>query len=234
MSRLAEIWTKIRRKWTKIRLQPIRVYCLHHVCSMYDALSMNECDWMNVNDFKSKVWAMQQDGVELISLTDAYRHICKDWVRRKKYAVLTFDDGYASLKEILPWLKERNIPATLFLNPAYLDGKHYRKHETEKYLSKQELLQICNHYPLITIGSHGWEHVEVSELDNWQFIDSVSRSTGYLSKLPNYTPFFAFPYGRGTVESVKELQSCQLIPVFVNGEGNYNNTMYIDRELFRI
>ena len=107
----------------KMRLQPIQVYCKHHVCAAFDAESMIACDRMNIAEFKAKIQAMRKEGVEFISLKDAYRHICKDRVRCKKYAVLTFDDGYASLKEILPWLEEQKIPATLFINGKYLDGK---------------------------------------------------------------------------------------------------------------
>ncbi len=40
---------------------------------------------------------MQKGGVEFISLTEAYEHICNDNIRCKRYAVLTFDDGYTSL-----------------------------------------------------------------------------------------------------------------------------------------
>ena len=102
-----------------LRLQPIRVYCLHHVCTSYDAETMYEGDWMALNAFQATIRKMQQSGVEFLSLSDAYKHMRNDFSRRKKYAVLTFDDGYASLKEVLPWLKAQHIPVTLFVNPDY-------------------------------------------------------------------------------------------------------------------
>ena len=81
-----------------LRLQPIRVYCLHHVCTSYDAETMYEGDWMALNLFQTKIKKMQQSGVVFLSLSEAYKHMRNDFSRRKKYAVLTFDDGYASLK----------------------------------------------------------------------------------------------------------------------------------------
>ena len=102
------IIAKIQRKLMKLRLHPIRVFCLHHVCAEFDAESMNACDWMQIDEFKSKVMTLQQNGVEFISLSKAYKHICYDHIRSKNYAVLTFDDGYASLKEILPCLQTKN------------------------------------------------------------------------------------------------------------------------------
>lgn len=228
---LRDLLHRIRRKFIKLRLQPIRVYCMHHVCAEFDAESMNKCDWMQIDEFKRKVLAMQQDGVEFISLTDAYQHICKDWVRRKRYAVLTFDDGYASLKEILPWLSKYEIPVTLFLNPAYFDGKHYRNRCTERYLSNKEVQQLHKQYPLLTIGSHGWEHIDATKQTKEEFEESVSISVGYINHLPNYISFFAFTYGRYTNLYLDVIKAKKIIPLFVNGEKNYMNEGYIDREL---
>ena len=222
---------KIKRKWMKLRLQPIRVFCLHHVCVEFDPESMNACDWMNVDEFKTKVQAMQQAGVEFISLPDAYRHICKDWVRGKKYAVLTFDDGYTSLKEILPWLNEQHIPVTLFLNGKYLDGKSYRKNPKEKYLTKEEINQLPKQYPLLTIASHGWVHNLVSEMTEIEFEKSVELNINLLKEQPNNVPFWAYTYGDHTELSDKYLREQQMVPVYIDGMPNYNNPAVIHREL---
>ena len=90
---LRDLLHRIRRKLIKLRLQPIRVYCMHHVCAEFDEESMNEGDWMQINEFKRKVIEMQQDGVEFISLTEAYDKIANDKFRNHKYVVFTFDDG---------------------------------------------------------------------------------------------------------------------------------------------
>lgn len=228
---VSDIIHKIKRRWTKIRLQPIRVFCFHHVCAMFDAGSMNACDWMQIDEFKKKMLALLQNGVEFISLTEAYHHICNDKIRRKKYAVITFDDGYSSLKEILPWLKEQKIPTTLFLNPAYMDGKHYRKRETERYLIEDEIKQLYMQCPLLTIGSHGWEHIDATKLTKDMFEESVNKSIMYLCKLPNYTPYFAYPYGRHNIETDNIIMKYHLVPLYVSGGDNYNNKEYIDRGL---
>lgn len=222
---------RIKRNWMKLRLRPIRVFCMHHVCAEFDAESMNACDWMEIDEFKKKVHAMQQDGVEYISLTEAYRHVCKDWIRCKKYAVLTFDDGYASLKEILPWLNEQHIPATLFINGKYLDGKSYRKNPKERYLTNEELDQLYKLYPLLTIGSHGWEHNRVSNMTDAEFVESTERNVGVLQNLPNYVPFWAYTYGAHTIETDKYLQRKQIVPVYIDGVKNYNDSTVVHREL---
>lgn len=228
MRKFIDIWTRICRKWTKIRLRPIRVFCLHHVCGAFDAESMNQGDWMQIDEFKNKVLALQRDGVEFVSLMEAYRHICSDWLRRKKYAVLTFDDGYASLKEILPWLEEQEIPATLFINGKYLDGKSYRKNPKEQYLTHDELFSLTS--PFIEIGSHGWEHTYATRMANQEFEASIERNAQILSRHPRYIPFHAYTYGDHNVASNDVLNQESIIPVYIDGLKNYNDKQAIHRE----
>lgn len=226
-----ELFHRISRKLTKLRLQPIRVFCFHHVCGAFDAESMNQGDWMQIDEFKNKVLALQRDGVEFVSLMEAYRHICSDLLRRKKYAVLTFDDGYASLKEILPWLEEQEIPATLFINGKYLDGKSYRKNPKEKYLTKEELFALTS--PLIEIGNHGWEHIRVTDMTDEEFGISLGQNVQLLSTHPNYIPYWAYTYGSYTDFTENYLREQYLIPVYVDGEKNYNDKLKLHRELLK-
>ena len=213
----------------KLRLHPIRVFCLHHVCAEFDAESMNACDWMQIDEFKSKVMTLQQNGVEFISLSKAYKHICYDHIRSKNYAVLTFDDGYASLKEILPWLENQKIPATLFINGKYLDGKSYRKNSKEKYLTKEELFAMAS--PLIEIGNHGWEHNRVTDMADDELEMSVGQNVGLLSNHPNYIPFWAYTYGAHSDKTDDYLHHQGLVPIYIDGMKNYNDSEVIHREL---
>ena len=212
----------------KLRLQPIRVFCLHHVCKIYNESTMYYDDWMQIDEFKSRIQSMQHDGVEFISLKEAYNKITNDKFRNHKYAVLTFDDGYASLKEILPWLEERQIPATLFINGKYLDGKSYRKNLEEKYLTKEELLALTS--PLIEIGNHGWEHIRATEMTEGEFIESVARNIDLLQRHPNYIRFWAYTYGAHSGKTDDYLHRQGLVPIYVDGMKNYNETV-IHREL---
>lgn len=220
---------KIKRKWMKMRLQPIRVYCLHHVCAEFDAGSMNRGDWMQIDEFKQKVQAIRQSGVEFISLKDACQHICTDWIRCKKFAVLTFDDGYYSLKEILPWLEEQKIPVTLFVNGKYLDGQSYRKNPKEQYLTKDDVWGLTS--PFVEIGHHGWEHNRVTEMTEAEFEKSAEQNINLLKEHPNYVSFWAYTYGEHTQMSDEYLRAQGIVPVYIDGVKNYNDYEVIHREL---
>lgn len=231
MNMIRDIWNKILRKLMKIRLQPIRVFCLHHVCKQFDADSMYPCDWMDIDVFKEKIIDLQKQGYQFISLTEAYKHLKQDYFRRKKYAVLTFDDGYKSILEVLPWLETMQIPVTLFVNGKYLDGKAYRENPNEQYLTYDELFAIIS--PLVEIGHHGWEHTSVSKMSSEELKKSIQKNAEIISAHPRYIPFWAYTWGINTKTSNTILVKNKLVPILMNGEINYKFDGFINRELMK-
>lgn len=218
-----------------MRLQPIRAFCFHHVSDSFDDSTMKRCDWLPTDMFKQLILQLREEGYTFISLPEAQVKLQHDAFRRSKYAVLTADDGWASLKNILPWLHEQQIPITLFLNPAYLDGMHYRDSEKEKYLTKEDVLNLHTQYSLLTIGTHGWEHRDPVNMTDQDFKDSLQKSIEYLKEIPNYIPYFAFPYGHHKGNQIDIVNQMGVVPVMVGWDGeNYSDRNYIDRELLGI
>ena len=215
----------------KLRLQPIRVFCFHQTSDTFDENTMYECDWIQIENFKNAITSLQEQGYVFISLEEAYRKLQRDLFRLRKYAVLTSDDGDASLHNVLPWLSEKKIPLTLFINPVYLDGKHYRIRNTELYLAEEDLRHFPEQYPLLTIGSHGWYHVDAVKQTEQEFEETLMRSLNYLKVLPNYVPFFAFPYGHYTNAAYDAVIREKAIPILIGGDANYTYCGYIDREI---
>lgn len=228
-----ELIHKIKRKWMKMRLQPIRVLCFHQVSEAFDESYMEPIDWLETDVFKQRIEALRQEGYAFISLPEARDKMQRDFFRFKKYAVLTADDGWATLRNVLPWLNEQQIPVTLFLNPAYLDGKHFRNSKKEEYLSDAEVKNIDKQYPLVTVGSHGWEHVDATEQTEEEFRKSILQTQDYLSKLPNYIPFHAYTWGQHSERTDDILSKEGITPVLINGGKNYNDCDVIHRELMK-
>lgn len=230
---IQEFIHRVRRKLEKLRLRPIRVFCFHQVSDTFDENTMYHEDWLQTEDFKGEVLKLTNQGYTFISLPEAYQKLKHDIFRFYKYAVLTADDGDASLLNVLPWLNEQKIPVTLFLNPMYIDGKHFRNRNTERYLSEADLKQFSDIFPLLSIGSHGWVHVDSYKQTEQEFKESIIRSDEYLKSFPNYIPFFAYPYGRCTYSAYKETIKQKVVPVLVRGNKNIKYDGYIDRELFK-
>lgn len=118
---------RIKRRLLHLRLQPIRVFCFHVVSDVFDSQTMWKCDWMSVEGFKGTINHLLSKKYKFISWTDAYKHICEDRVRYRKYAVVTFDDGDSSIMNVMPWLTKKRIPVTLFVNPGILSSDYLRE-----------------------------------------------------------------------------------------------------------
>ena len=220
---------KIQRWWVKLRLQPIRVFCFHQVSDSFDSASMWSCDWISSKDLKYLINMIQADGYTFISLQEAHCHISNDIFRFRKYAVLTADDGSKTLDNIIPWLRQKKIPLTIFINGRYLDGITYREAPSEKYLTQDEVFALAD--ATIEIGNHGWDHRDLRCLSTQDFEQSISRNVNLLSIHPRYISFWAYPYGTHSRQSDEILLRQGLIPVLMNGCQNYNNSHVINREL---
>ena len=221
---------RVFRFWMKLRIRPISVFCFHQVSDVFDPDTMWECDWTQADVFKNKILTLERK-YTFVSLEEAYNHIVNDRIRWKNYAVLTADDGWASLKNIIPWLAEKEIPVTLFLNPLYMDGEHYQSRSTEQFLTKDEVNELTSRYtPYITIASHGWTHKDCTRMPMDEFVDSVNKAEGFLGFMDMKAPFYAFTFGRRTAEQMAYLKQKALVPVLVDGMVNYNEASCIHRE----
>lgn len=221
---------KIQNWLLRIRLHPIRVFCFHQVSDEFDPNTMLEGDWIRTDVFKQRILALKRR-YTFISLSEVTGHLRKDRVRLKRYVALTADDGWASLKGVLPWLAEQNIPVTLFLNPYYMDGKHFRERDTEKYLTLSELENYSIVCPKLSVAMHGWEHRNVTSLSELEFRDDIEKSMQMLEAFSNYTLYYAYPWGKHVPINDRVLCEYNILPVLMDGMKNYSNPSLIHREL---
>ena len=238
-----KIITRIYKKITKWRLTPIRVFCFHHVSDAYDASYMWEGDWINTDLLKEMIATMQKKGYVFISLQEAHNKLKNDNFRFQKYVVLTADDGFKSLLNILPWLEENQIPITLFVNPKYmleggigenvlsiLEKTHGTITNEDLYMSQKDIQSLNPH--LVTFAYHGYAHLMEQIIDEDEFVKNVEQcNVALIKNYPNVIPFYAHTYGQTQRQYDIILRQLGLIPVYVSGNRNYNNITYIDREL---
>lgn len=225
------IFRKISRKLLRLRLRPIKVFCFHVVSDTFDSETMWECDWIQTDCFKAFIDNKLKQGYHFISLAEAHEHISKDWFRYCKYVVLTFDDGSKSILELMPWLAEKRIPITLFVNPAFLSGDAKRE-KPMALMREDELKHFVGQYSsLVTLASHSFKHEDVSLFSEEKFQKDVLCCEDYLNSLPGKIPFYAYPCGRFTKLTNDILRKVNLIPVLVDGQDNYGDNRFIHRIL---
>lgn len=221
---------KAGRKLKKFRLRPISVFLFHQVSDTFDESTMKQGDWTETGQFKRNIEILKKK-YRFVSLEKAYEMMRKDVFRFRDYAVLTSDDGWASLNSILPWIADQGIPVTLFLNPGYFDGKHFREKDTEKYLLTEDIRAICDTYSNVTFGSHGWDHILATEQSEEEFRESVKRSFEVLQGFSIFVPFFAYTYGGYNEVHNRILKEQGFIPVLIDNGKNYDDYYRIHREL---
>jgi len=240
-----DVLNRIKRKWMKMRLQPIRVFCFHQVSEQFDSDLHCKPDWMSLSELKQKVQDLRKAGYVFVSLLDAHRHLKKDWIRCKKYAVLTCDDGLKCQAALIPWMEEEKIPMTMFITVKNLDGEtcaeqilkymgitdkeDERRLAQQLYLSGDELKQTDS--SIIEIGMHGYEHIDYAACSCESFRTNVDESIRALSFHKKYVPFYAYPFGKYTKQTDDILKGSKIIPVYVDGMKNYNEPNVIHREL---
>lgn len=221
---------KLRRKLKKMRLRPISVFLFHQVSEEFDGSTMYSCDWTEISQFKCNIEALKKK-YRFISLEKAYSKMRSDVFRFRNYAVLTSDDGWASLKNILPWLREQNIPVTFFLNPGYFDGVHFREKATERYLLEADIQDIDDNYHNVSFGMHGWEHVRATDKDEKEFSSDLERTMRALQVYKRFVSFYAYTWGKHNAMNGKVLREFGIVPVLIDNEKNLDDLSCIHREL---
>lgn len=241
---LNKIIHTIKRSWIRLWYKPIRVFVFHHVSAERDPLVCQEEDWTQLDQFKRNIDVLQAQ-YTFISLTDACYKLHHDWFRCRKYAVLTTDDGLASVLNVLPWLEEKKISITLFINTRYMEGDKLKPvHQRwlkdlapnadvkaiakRMYLSKDQIDELLS--PYIEIGSHGHEHLNACEISELEFENNIEHCLHLLSDHPRYVSAYSYPWGKYTGSSLHYLHDHCIIPVAVDGGMNYIWKGYLSRE----
>jgi len=126
---------------------------------------------------------------------------------------LTFDDGLANFHEIIaPILKEKNIPATVFLNTAFVDNKdlfyRYKKvlkiqHATcniqnflkkeKPYLTLKQIKELQKQG--FTFGAHSVDHPLYANIDLTEQLKQTKDSLQWITdNLQEKYKAFSFPF----------------------------------------
>jgi len=100
----------------------LAVFNWHQVTPTFDSLVHHKYTWTPLERFKREVdYAVRK--FQVLPLHEAISRL-KNGSLRGRCASFNFDDGDISIAEhVVPFLRQRGLPATFFINSAYLDGK---------------------------------------------------------------------------------------------------------------
>ncbi|MDP4266855.1 MAG: polysaccharide deacetylase family protein [Bacteroidota bacterium] len=92
----------------------------HQISDNFDPKFHSKGTWLDTAFFKRQLNAIIEN-FRIVPLIDGIEKI-ENGELTENIASLTFDDGDISIKNIIPLLKQYNIPATFFINSATFDG----------------------------------------------------------------------------------------------------------------
>jgi peptidoglycan/xylan/chitin deacetylase (PgdA/CDA1 family) len=115
---------------------------------------------------------------------------------RRGTAVLTFDDGFAdALDVVLPILRRHGVPATFYVNPGRLGGRHELVQGDAGRLLDADGLRTLRAAGM-ELGSHSMTHVDLRRLDDDRLTEELAASRAAIERIsgaPCRT--LAYPYG---------------------------------------
>lgn len=129
--------------------------------------------------------------------------------RGRRYAAVTFDDGFAStIENAVPELVQRKIPATLFIVAGLLGAKPNWLTlgadclDAERIAPAERLKELPS--DLITIGSHTLSHPRLPSLPEVEAMTELAASRESLERVLNRNiKLFSFPYGAHNERLIK-------------------------------
>lgn len=124
----------------------------HHIVSDAEVLHIKHLyKYKNIAQFKNDLEVLLKN-FKPISADDLIQHICINNQLPKNTFLLTFDDGFREVHDVIaPLLEAKGIPAIFFVNPAFIDNKvlFYRSkaslliHELLKHRDNKALILEC-------------------------------------------------------------------------------------------
>jgi peptidoglycan/xylan/chitin deacetylase (PgdA/CDA1 family) len=166
--------------------------------------------WFYISEarFARQLRFLKNHGWQVIGLAAFLRGLAEPDTLPKKAALLTFDDGYRSMRRVaLPLLHKFRYPAVLFMPTAFIGKRNSFDllSEPEEEMCDWEDLRELERWG-ISVQSHGVSHRSLSELSAAEQREELFRSKKALEDgLGRPVEVFSYPYGDGGKDPQKRL-----------------------------
>lgn len=175
------------------------VYTLHRAVPL--SPGKEERGTVRLNVFIRQIKWLQRLGVRFIGLNDMAAWLEGNvTMPSKRTAVLTIDDGYTCVYEhIFPFLREKQIPFTIFAVPGFIGGQShlYAKKGLSplQHMTTAQLREISGS-GLVTFGANGFYHRNLLEVSARELREETRDAKNYLEDLlGQQVSYYAYPFG---------------------------------------
>lgn len=149
-------------------------------------------------------------GFQVISLDQALQGLKGGGRLPRRGVVLTFDDGYADLKDyVTPVLMKYRFPATIYLLSGLIGQRAQwfssDNRETPLLLDAPSIETLMSEG--FDFGSHGVKHVKLAHIEHGHMRDEIRRSKQDLEALlGREVRHFCYPYGSYDALVIQEVR----------------------------
>ena len=185
----------------KITMQKTKIFILSYH-------SFSNDDWLYTTpftEFKKQISYLKKSGYSIVSLETIEKFIKNEIVITNPSVVITIDDGYKDNLDIVNYLEENKIPATLFI---LSNGSSINREEVatnKELMSTQEIKKLIKSG--WTIGSHSATHANLSSLNKSNLKKEIYDSkTNIQNQFGLKVNYFAYPRGKyntNVIETIK-------------------------------
>ena len=156
---------------------------------------------INLSSFLQQLRWLKRLGVQFVAMRKLQAWLNDGEKIPKRAAVLTFDDGYESIrKHVFPILQKEKIPFTIFVIAGFIGRQSNFYAQKENNLRRHldsEVLKELIHCKGVEIGSHGYHHLNLTKIDGDKLWNEIRGSKELLEdSLSIDVPYFAYPFGR--------------------------------------
>lgn len=191
----------------------ISVYCYHSFANDTWPYSIKP------PEFKKQIKRLIHDGYNFKSIDDLSMHITGKKLLLGKIAVITIDDGYENVHDIVDFMLKNSIPGAFFIlaHPEHVDRSEIDN--TYKLLSMQQIKKLSKMG--FTIGFHGSTHKNLTTLNTSELNAEISLGKKTLEKkLGHKIVHFAYPKGRFNQKVIKHIRRSGFETAFAMGDIN--------------
>ena len=176
----------------------ISILCYHGISENSEKHSINR------KDFESHIEKISKYS-KFISLEEAVGML--DGIKSNGSAVvLTFDDGFADLLDIVPFIKKYNVKPAVFVlsDPEHADRAELNNQD--RLMTVEEIKNLRDNG--WTIGCHSATHADLSALNQAEIKKQIIDSKFHLERRLGFKiDYFAYPKGafnEAVINAVKE------------------------------
>jgi len=172
----------LRAKYWRLRHSDfLFVFNWHQISPNFDSTYHHEYTWTRFEDFSVEVDYLRAE-FQILPLYEAIDRFKRGRLNGACVS-LTFDDGDISMAEhVLPYMRQHNLPATFFINSAYLDGKRTYWFPVLAYFSANEEARRQANLPAGLLG----KALQIRRTNDVSFYNEVrSCVEQFASFIPN-------------------------------------------------